>query len=630
MSRGTAPAAAASRLPTVMESLYNLTVDELKWYAAYLPGKAPMRKADLVDALQAVLTNPDEVRRLWAQLTPEQQQVVGEVVHRQQGRYDSQVIGAKYPGVRAPRTTRYSSSYSGSYGKKREPPAAFDLLFSHQYDLGAFIPSDLLAVLRPLAPVPPPSAMPARDDPPVELAVPGRRWRTEAPEVAVSENERAVFHDLAAALNLVQEGKAAIGAATRLPTLATLRQLRQRLLVGDDLPDEYERAEDAIRPFALLMLVQASRWAAPNRAKGSKLALTKAGQALLGGQLEARHVRAAWEAWLKTDLLDELARIRTLKGQGSRSIRLTRPAERREKLAAVLRACPPGRWVALKDFFRYMRAERLSPTIERNEYSALYIGWSAQYGSLEYSGGNQYWDLVVGSYLRAVLWEYAATLGLIEIAYTHPEESPRDFSRVYGMDDEPYLSRYDGLLGLCLTPLGAYVLGLAPDYAPPAPRAEQPVLAVLPNFDVVVTDARRITPNDRAFLERLGAQQSEDVYRLGREQLLDLVENGLGLQQVREFLAARSGRPEEDLPQPVRVFFADLEQRLGELRDAGRMLVLESDDPLLLTELAHDTTLRAVVQLGSVAGKTVLLVPEAQEAPVRRQLKKLGYLPRRA
>jgi hypothetical protein len=346
--------------------------------------------------------------------------------------------------------------------------------------------------------------------------------------------------------------------------------------------------------------------------------------------VQAQHIRQAWDAWLKGALLDELSRIRAIKGQGAKGIRLTKPAERRARIAAALAAAPPGRWVALDEFLRYLRAERLAPEIERGDYSRLSIGSSSEYGAAEYRAG-EYGDFVVGSYLRAFLWEYAGTLGLIELAYTLPEESPRDLSRAYGLDGEPYLSRYDGLLGFRLTALGAYALGLAADYTPPTPAVadQRPILAILPNLDVVVTDARRITPNDRAFLERLGTAPSQDVYHLGREALLEVLESGLTLPQIRDFLAQKSGRPEAEFPQPVRVFFDDLEQRLLALREADRVVVLDGPDPYLLTELAHDASLRAVVQLATIAGRTVLLVPLAQEAAVRRQLRRLGYLPRK-
>jgi hypothetical protein len=80
---------------------------------------------------------------------------------------------------------------------------------------------------------------------------------------------------------------------------------------------------------------------------------------------------------------------------------------------------------------------------------------------------------VVGSYLRALLFEYAATLGMIEIAYTRPEETPHSFGDAYGLDEFEYLSRYDGLLGLRLTGLGAYALGLTDAYTAAGGRRDR-------------------------------------------------------------------------------------------------------------------------------------------------------------
>jgi hypothetical protein len=473
--------------------------------------------------------------------------------------------------------------------------------------------------------------MRSQDEPPGIPASAQKRYTGYLPDVMVSDTERAVFHDLASALHLVQQGKAAVSPATRLPTLATLRALRQRMLISDYLDEDYfERAEDAIRPLALIMLLQAAKWAAPTGG-GNKLELTRRGLALLGKPLGAEHIRDLWESWAKTDLLDEFSRIRAIRGQQAKGTRFTKPAERREKLAAALRDCPTGRWVELDEFFRYLRAQGRGLTIERTSETHLYLGAYQEYGWLGYVGNN-YWDIVVGSYLRAVLLEYAATLGMIEIAYTLPDETPHSFGDAYGLDEYEFLSRYDGLLGIRLTNLGVFALGLTEEYTPPPAAAvsDAPILKVLPNLDVVITDAERALPNDRAFLERIAAEQSQDVYRLNRDQLLEAAAGGLDLRQVREFLAAKSGQAEVEFPQIVRVFFEDLDKRLSALREAGRMVVIEGDDPYLLTELSNNSALRTLAQLASIGGRTVLLVPEEQETAARRQLKKLGYIPRKS
>ncbi len=645
-------------LPKLEPTLQALTVEQLKWYATALPGQPPTRKGELVSWIAGHLAQGPALRKLWEQISAEQQAVIADVVHYQDGHYHPEVLQARYPQVAAPEGPSDYAYYSFGGTRERKTAKPFDLVFFRNWETGIYIPPDLAATLRTLTPAPPPPQiasqaemlpLPAKTRRKERWAIyqstdfghlliqtgeaepPGEAESTPAPTLLVSDTERATFHDLAATLYLIQQGKGSVSAATKLPTLPTLRQLRARLLVGDYLADgEYERAEDAIRPLALIVLVQAAKWAAPTGATGNKLELTKAGQAALAAPLGAAQVREAWERWLKSDLLDELTRIRAIKGQQSKDARLTKPAERREKLTALLRALPPARWVTFDEALRYMRAERLLPLIERNADPALHVGSYLEYGDAGLGSGAKYWDVVLGSYMRVLVWEYAATLGLVEIAYTAPEESVHDFGELYGLDDS-YLSRYDGLWSVRLTNLGAYALGLTGDYAPPAAATPTgpPLLRVLPNLDIVVTDAVRLLPNDRAFLERIGTAQSQDVYRLNRDLLLDAAQNGLDLHQVRSFLVARSGVPLVDLPSTVRSFFADLDRRLGALREGGRMLVIESADPFLLTELANDSSLRGLVQRGQIGDRAVLLVPEDQEAAARRQLKKLGYLPRK-
>jgi hypothetical protein len=608
-----------------------MNVEDLKWYLSVLSGSTPGRKPELVAALKQALLDPAGLRALWSRLTPVQQQVAAEVAHNLAGRYDSGLLEAKYPDAPAPKSAR---GYGGSFfmigsGHKHEPATPFDLLFYFNYDLGRYMPADLAALLREQVPAPRAARLKSIDQPP---AIPKlKKYGGRPPELQISESERAIFHDLGATLYLIAQGKAGVSPATRLPTLPTLRLLRQSLLLGDYFADaDYERAEDAIRPLALIVLAQAARWAQP-AASGNKLELTRAGQALLGGPLGAPQIREAYSRWLKSDVLDELSRIRNIKGQQAKGTRLTKPAERRAQLAGALRAFPLDRWVTMDELLRFMRASGQLPAIERGGGTSLGVGaYNTYYDEDLGFSAAKYWDVIVGSYLRATLWEYVATLGLIEIAYTRPEQSPHDFGNLYYLDAE-YLSRYDGLLALRLTSLGAYVLGQTDEYTPPALIGDSgaPVLRVLPNLDIVVTDAARFAPNERAFLERIAAPQSENTYRLSREQLLEAANSGLDLPQIKQFLAARSGQPEEEFPQIVRVFFEDLEKRLGALREVGAMLVLEGSDPYLLTELSNNTALRAQVQLGTLGDRPVLLIPAEHEVAVRRQLKRLGYIPRK-
>jgi hypothetical protein len=76
----------------------------------------------------------------------------------------------------------------------------------------------------------------------------------------------------------------------------------------------------------------------------------------------------------------------------------------------------------------------------------LYIA-EPRYGSLGYLGFHD-WPLLEGRYALCVLFEYAATLGLIDVTYTDPAGARDDFRGNWGADDLDYLSRYDGLTAI--------------------------------------------------------------------------------------------------------------------------------------------------------------------------------------
>ena len=110
-----------------------------------------------------------------------------------------------------------------------------------------------------------------------------------------------------------------------------------------------------------------------------------------------------------------------------------------------------------------------------------------EYGSLGYDGYHV-WEFLEGRYLLCVLFEYAATLGMIDVAYIVPHGARPDFTRLSGTDDLEFLSRYDGLHYVRLTALGAYCLGLTERYTPSTaePGAS---LTVYPDLRVQVTGA---------------------------------------------------------------------------------------------------------------------------------------------
>jgi hypothetical protein len=384
-----------------------------------------------------------------------------------------------------------------------------------------------------------------------------------------------------------------------------VRAVADVLVAGDFYPD------DAIAAFAWPLLLQAGGLA---RLDGTRLALTPQGRKALG-RPSHEVVRTMWERWPRHAPIDELSRVEQIKGQKSAAA-LSAAGPRRQAATTALTHCPPGEWIGVDALFSALRREP-GLTVARSERGLwkLYIV-DAEYGSLGYAGYHDF-PILEGRYVLAVLFEYAATLGLLDVEYVPPAGARDDFRDMWGADWIDALSRYDGLQAVRLTPLGAYVTGLSAEYVPAAPTTPARGLEVLPNLDVVALGD--VPPGDRLVLDAFSAGTSERVWRLSTASLLAAVDAGRAPGELGAFLAERAAH---GVPPAVRTLLDDVEARAGRVRDLGLHRVVECADAQLATLLAGDRTLRG---LCTRAGERHLLIDPAGEARARAALLRLGY-----
>ena len=179
----------------------------------------------------------------------------------------------------------------------------------------------------------------------------------------------------------------------------------------------------------------------------------------------------------------------------------------------------------------------MSPTIARGEMALwkLYLV-DAQYGSLGYDGLHA-WEILEGRYTLAVLFEYAGTLGLLDLDYVHPTGARQDFHENWGGDNNlDTLSRYDGLQAIRLTALGRYGLGLTDTYQPSVGEAEGQLLKVLPTLDVVATGI--LSAGDQLVLSAYAQHPADRVWTISAASLLAGINTGRDPQDFITFLAS--------------------------------------------------------------------------------------------
>jgi hypothetical protein len=617
---------------TAREVLDQMTVDELKQLSYRLPAKErSTRKGDLLDLIERHLTSRELLRALWEQLDEKQKLAVAETIHSADGLFNAARFQAKYGELPV---------FGVKKDSWRETPSALRLfiLKSSRYG-GSVIPEDLKQRLRAFVMEPSGPQLKTEDEPPefVEMSVKEyepfegeegpvvidgkaiyRQRKYDIVERPVPlirrDTERAAQQDLQTILRLIDKGKVAVSDKTNQPSSATMQEIASLLRDGEVYEPKpkmtkWEQDVGPIKSFAWPLLVQAAKLA---ELHGKKLALTKAGRNALGAP-PAESLSLIWQRWLQSKLLDEFNRVCEIKGQQGKGKRaMTAPESRRAAIADALAECPAGRWVKFDEFSRFMRAAGYDFEVTRDPWS-LYIA-DAHYGSLGYQDYHG-WHVLQARYALCFLFEYAATLGLIDVAYVRPERARPDYKDQWGTDDMEFLSQYDGLLYFRLNPLGAYCLGLSDEYEPSLVEAKSSI-TVLPSLQINVA---ALSPDEALLLETWAEKESETVWRLDREKALAAVESGNQIAELREFLQSRDEQP---LPETVEGFIVTTGRQARALKNTGVALLIECADSEIADLMAsHERTKKLCLR----AGERHLVVKADVEEQFRKAVRLLGY-----
>ena len=290
-----------------------------------------------------------------------------------------------------------------------------------------------------------------------------RAVAADAGPVLVRWTAPDALSNLVSVLELTADGQVRYSASTRRPTAATVKLVEDVLVAGD-----FYDSDEPIAAFAWPLLIQVGGLV---RLAGTRLELSSRGHAALA-RPSYEALGALWARWLGSVSTDELGRIEAIKGQRKPGT-LTSAITRRAAVAAALSALQPGAWTGAGKLLASLRAQQ-PPLVAARSLRALWRLYvvDSYFGSLGYAGSRT-WDLVEGRYALCVLFEYAATLGLIDVAYTGPRGARDDYRALWGADQLSCLSRYDGLSAVRVNELGAAVLhdpDALPGLALPVPR----------------------------------------------------------------------------------------------------------------------------------------------------------------
>ncbi len=577
-----------------------------------VPTPRPTRKVEIVDALRRRLTLPT-LKDLWAQLDEKQRLVVAETLYGASGWFNASRFRVKYGDL---------PEGIGEYGSVESPLLRCFLQSpDRSRGLSPSVPGDVAARLRKFVPEPPDAALESGAECPdvVSREQPtgyGRKPRFEDVALVRRDMEQAAVRDLFAVLRLIDRGRLAVSAQTRRPSARTVKRIGAELDGGDFFEASGERRRrdseaGPIRGFAWSWLVQAAGLA--EVAGNGKLRLTGQGRAALSAP-PWETLRQVWRRWVKNALLDEFSRMEKVKGQfrGRGRGALTSAPRRRAVVAAGLKQCPAGRWVGVDELFRFMYATDLRFSVTRDPWT-LYLEHQ-EYGSFGYQNDGPGDDLEL-RYFLCLLFEYAATLGLVDVAFTDPCGARLDFTWRWGADYVSFLSRYDGLEFIRLNPLGAYCLGKTRRYKPSTPLVSSSLTLFT---DLRVRASLPLSADERLLLETYARVEAEGVWRLDIDRALSALESGHDGAELRDFLDARDDQP---LPETVEAFLRRMERGATAVTRRPALLI-ECESERVAGEITGNPgAARYCLRVDSLR----LVVPAKSEAKFRKAVHALGY-----
>ena len=590
------------------EYLHLLLTAELSEMVGWMkvPEPVPTRKDDKIRTIQ-IRFNKQYFRALWNKLNETEQLAVSETLHSSHRVYDIDQFEAKYNHL--PALTR---------GRNLSLPLRFFLYKSERgWDAPFIIPDELASFLIEFVP-PPPETMVATQN---ELPQSVDRMESTSPEETVKvdliqrETEQAAAQDLVAVMRLIELGKISVSATTLRPTAASVKRISEQLSGGDYFePEKKEKgglpAVENIKAYAWPWLMQAGKLADP---EGSKLTLTKAGKSAIG-RAPADTLRILWQKWLNNKILDEFNRIDEIKGQfrGRGRRAMTAPAGRRKAIASALSECPVGEWIRVRNFSRFMIASAFEFEVTRQPWY-LYLA-DSQYGRLGYVVDE--WSFFQERYILCLLFEYLSTLGMVDIAYTHPHHAKLDFFDLWGTEEYSWISQYDGLEYFRLTGLGAYCLGVTKDYKLQK-AVECNSITVFP--DLRLRANQPLSTAEQLTLETFTSVESEGVWRLARDKIVFALESGHNIDDIRSFLTERDDQP---LPETVEGLLRKIEQNVGALKVVGSAILIECKSEKVAADIASN---KHTSRLCERAGKKKLVVQTKKDEAFRKAVHDLGY-----
>jgi len=258
--------------------------------------------------------------------------------------------------------------------------------------------------------------------------------------------------------------------------------------------------------------------------------------------------------------------------------------ECRKTIFLLLKLCPTDIFINFEDFNKYVKIFCGDFFKRLLNYTVTVWGYSSGYDHWGSYGPN--WNEREAQIIRTIL-SFLSTIGMIDIAYT--QKVPRT--------KHPYDGFYVGITGFRITKLGAWILGITDTYEAPItviPRNDEGELLTLPDYSIVISGLKCRIKHEiylSRFLTKVSSDENASVYKLDFKSIIRAYNNGITPLKIIKYLKNASSKA---LPDNVERSLTGWQTKVGRVK-IHKLLVLETDDALLLEEIKHIKTMGSII-----------------------------------
>ncbi len=333
--------------------------------------------------------------------------------------------------------------------------------------------------------------------------------------------------------------------------------------------------------------------------------------------LEAPHeaLRELFRLWLESDytITDKLLphlKIHDVYYSKSFNVNV------KEQLRDLLLEMVPGRFYTIGNIIDYMILRKKS--LEEIPYQVLvysFCSTSLHGKDIKDTSRVTAWNfhyVVTEPLIKAFLF-LAASIGMVELRYSRPENP------LFRRAGFPGLTPFDGLKGVCLTPLGAYLTGASSKYT--AKSTENAGAEIFLDQERLLLTLTGSDPIKELTLEKCMEKIGSGRYLLTFDSLFRECTTRKDIKVKEDMFRSLAGGK---LPRVWKDFFKRAQNRLYPLmREPDMMVFRVADEPELMEILVSDPALASLIL--KVQGRRIA-VKGKDARKLRNRLRKYGYL----